>query len=89
MTNIKPQNGSSFSRRGFLSMTAAAASVPLLAACGGGSATQGGGGAGGTIKFWDMPWGPPAYNDAAKKIVDGFSGPGGSKASYQIIQWNN
>ena len=80
-----------FSRRGFLGLTAAAASVPLLAACGGGSASQGGGGgASAAIKFWDMPWGTPAYNDAAKKIVEGYSPAAGSlKASYQTIQWNN
>ncbi|MFE5836258.1 ABC transporter substrate-binding protein [Arthrobacter sp. NPDC056493] len=78
---------SAFSRRGFLGFAAAAASVPLLAACGGGSASQGGG-AGGAIKFWDMPWATPAYNDAAKKITEGFSGAN-SKASYQLIQWNN
>ena len=76
------------SRRNFLGLTAAAASVPLLAACGGGSATQGGGGAGGTIKFWDMPWAAPAYNEAAKTVTEGFSGAN-SKASYQLIQWNN
>ncbi|MDP9933772.1 multiple sugar transport system substrate-binding protein [Paenarthrobacter nicotinovorans] len=75
------------SRRGFLGLTAAAASVPLLAACGGGSASQGGG-AGGAIKFWDMPWGTPAYNEAAKKVTEGFAN-GSSKANYQIIQWNN
>ncbi|KQR63677.1 ABC transporter substrate-binding protein [Arthrobacter sp. Leaf337] len=77
-----------FSRRGFLGLTAAAASVPLLAACGGGSASQGGGSAGGTIKFWDMPWATPALNDASRKLTEGFSGAN-SKANYQIIQWNN
>lgn len=85
--NAMTGSSRSFSRRGFLGLTAAAASVPLLAACGGGSASQGGGAAG-TIKFWDMPWATPAYNDAAKKIAEGFSGAG-SKASYQLIQWNN
>jgi multiple sugar transport system substrate-binding protein len=81
---------SAFSRRGFLGFAAAAASVPLLAACGGGSASQGGGGGNGVIKFWDMPWATPAYNDAAKKIVDGYSPASGNlKASYQTIQWNN
>ncbi|WP_045731473.1 ABC transporter substrate-binding protein [Pseudarthrobacter chlorophenolicus] len=86
--NANTHQSRSFSRRGFLGLTAAAASVPLLAACGGGSASQGGGGAGGAIKFWDMPWAAPAYNDAAKKIAEGFSGAN-SKATYQIIQWNN
>lgn len=90
MTNKSSAASSSFSRRGFLGLTAAAASVPLLAACGGGSASKGGGGASGDIKFWDMPWGTPAYNEAAKKLTDAYA-PAGSngKASYQIIQWNN
>ena len=86
--NAKQNLNRSFSRRGFLGFTAAAASVPLLAACGGGSASQGSA-AGGAIKFWDMPWATPAYNDAATKIVEGFSGANNSKASYQLIQWNN
>jgi multiple sugar transport system substrate-binding protein len=78
-----------FSRRGFLGFAAAAASAPLLAACGGGSASQSGGGSG-VIKFWDMPWATPAYNDAAKKIAEGYAPASGNlKASYQTIQWNN
>jgi multiple sugar transport system substrate-binding protein len=80
---------SAFSRRGFLGFAAAAASAPLLAACGGGSASQAGGGSG-VLKFWDMPWAAPAYNDAAKKIAEGYSPASGNlKASYQTIQWNN
>ena len=76
-----------FSRRGFLGLAAAAAAIPALAACGGGSAS---GGSSGEIKFWDMPWGTPAYNDAVKKIVEGYAPSSGNlKASYQIIQWNN
>ncbi|WP_026556753.1 ABC transporter substrate-binding protein [Arthrobacter sp. 35W] len=76
-----------FSRRGFLGLAAAAATVPLLAACGGGSSTAN---SGGTVKFWDMPWAAPAYNDAAKKIVDAYVPTGSNlKASYQTIQWNN
>ncbi|MCZ9881647.1 ABC transporter substrate-binding protein [Arthrobacter sp. B2a2-09] len=87
MTIKSALSTSAFSRRGFLGVAAAAASVPLLAACGGGSASQG---AGGTIKFWDMPWGPPAYSDLAKKLTESYV-PTGSlgKASYQTIQWNN
>lgn len=76
-----------FSRRGFLGLAAAAAAVPALAACGGGSSSGGGGG---EIKFWDMPWGTPAYNEAAKKLVEGYAPQSGNlKATYQIIQWNN
>ncbi|MFH5879827.1 ABC transporter substrate-binding protein [Arthrobacter sp. NA-172] len=84
--NVQSETSRNFSRRGFLGLTAAAAAVPLLAACGGGSSSSS---AGGTIKFWDMPWATPAYNDAAKKITEGFSGANNSKAGYQIIQWNN
>ena len=80
-----------FSRRGFLGIAAAAAAVPLLAACapggGGGGATGGGSG---TLKFWDMPWGPQAYADEAKAVVTGYSPASGlPSASYQQIQWNN
>lgn len=81
-----------FSRRGFLGLAGAVASVPLIAACGGGSASQSGsaGGAVGTIKFWDMPWGQASYTDAAQKLVKSYA-PSGKlpKASYQQIQWNN
>ncbi|MGO4582779.1 ABC transporter substrate-binding protein [Arthrobacter sp. 2RAF6] len=85
--NVQSEASRNFSRRGFLGLTAAAAAVPLLAACGGGSSSSSTGGA---IKFWDMPWGTPAYNDAAKKIAESYVPTGSSgKASYQIIQWNN
>jgi multiple sugar transport system substrate-binding protein len=88
--NKSTPSNSTFSRRGFLGLTAAAASVPLLAACGGGSSTGGGSGAGGTVKFWDMPWGPAAYTEAAKKITESYVPEGGkAKATYQGIQWNN
>ncbi|HKU31856.1 ABC transporter substrate-binding protein [Arthrobacter sp. NyZ413] len=85
--NVQSEASRNFSRRGFLGLTAAAAAVPLLAACGGGSSSSS---SGGTIKFWDMPWATPAYNDAAKKITESYVPTGSNgKASYQIIQWNN
>ena len=88
MTIKSSVTSTAFSRRGFLGFAAAAASAPLLAACGGGSASQSGGS--GAIKFWDMPWATPAYNDAAKKIAEGYAPASGNlKASYQTIQWNN
>lgn len=75
-----------FSRRGFLGLAAAAAALPALAACGGGSASKGGD----AIKFWDMPWGPPAYDAASKAIVEGYTPASGHlKVSHQTIQWNN
>jgi multiple sugar transport system substrate-binding protein len=85
--NVQTEASRNFSRRGFLGLTAAAAAVPLLAACGGGSSSSS---AGGAIKFWDMPWATPAYNDAAKKITESYAPTGSNgKAGYQIIQWNN
>ncbi len=88
MTIKSSVTSTAFSRRGFLGFAAAAASAPVLAACGGGSASQSGGS--GAIKFWDMPWATPAYNDAAKKIAEGYAPASGNlKASYQTIQWNN
>ena len=90
MKNPNSTTATSVSRRGFLGLTAAAAAVPLLAACGGGSSTGGGSGAGGTVKFWDMPWGPAAYTEAAKKITESYAPEGGkAKATYQSIPWNN
>ena len=84
--------GSTFSRRGFLGLAAAATAAPLLAACNvSGSSNSGGssGDASGELKFWDMPWGTPQYNEGAKKIVEGYTpAEGFGKASYQTIQWN-
>ena len=80
-------NPNAFTRRGFLGAAAAAAVLPLLAACTGGG---GGGSSSGTVKFWDMPWGPPAYNQAAQKLTAAYAPASGDlKASYQTIQWNN
>ena len=88
MTLKSAATSTAFSRRGFLGFAAAAASAPLIAACGGGSATSGG--ATGVVKFWDMPWATPAYNEAAKKITEGYAPASGNlKASYQTIQWSN
>jgi multiple sugar transport system substrate-binding protein len=84
--------GSTFSRRGFLGLAGAAAAAPLLSACTvSGSSNSGGssGNASGELKFWDMPWGAPQYNELGKKIVDGYApAQGFGKAGYQIIQWN-
>ena len=80
-----------YSRRAFLGLGAGVAGGTLLAACGGGSASSGGGGGGGkALKFWDMPWGATAYNDAAKKLTEDYQPQGGlPDATYQIIQWAN
>ena len=76
-----------FSRRGFLGLAGAAASIPLLAACSGGSA---GGGGGKQLKFWNMPWGNTAFNPLDKKITEAYK-PANNlpSATYQEIQWAN
>lgn len=87
---------SPFTRRRFLGVAAAAAAAaaatPLLSACnvsGSSTSTGGAGGAAGELKFWDMPWGTTAYNDAAKKVTEAYVPAAGlGKASYQMIQWN-
>jgi multiple sugar transport system substrate-binding protein len=64
------------------------ATTAFTAACGGGSGSGSGGGT--TLKFWDMPWGSPAYNVAGKKLTEAYAPATGlPRASYQIIQWNN
>jgi multiple sugar transport system substrate-binding protein len=88
------------SRRGVLGMGLGAASAAFLAACGGSSSSSSGSGSGsgssskgsgGTLKFWDMPWGATtAYNTAAQKLVASYRPAGGlPSASYQVIQWAN
>lgn len=80
-------SGNTFTRRGFLGLAAAAAASPALAACGSGSASSG---SGSSVKFWDMPWGTPAYNGVAKKITESYTPSSGKlKAGYQTIQWSN
>ncbi|WP_334172399.1 ABC transporter substrate-binding protein [Sinomonas sp.] len=77
-----------FSRRGFLGLAGAAASIPLLAACNGGS--SGGGGSSKQIKFWNMPWGNTAFNPLDKKITEAYKPANGlPSATYQEIQWAN
>ena len=80
-----------FTRRGFLGLAGAAMAAPVLSACnvsGNSGANAAGGGS--VLKFWDMPWAQPAYNDAGKKIIEAYAPDRDlPKASYQLIQWNN
>lgn len=80
-----------FTRRGFLGMAGAAMAAPVLSACNvSGNSGANAAGSSSVMKFWDMPWAQPAYNDAAKKIVEAYAPTGDlPKASYQTIQWNN
>jgi len=86
-TNGSPRS-TSYSRRNFLGLGAGVAASAALAACGGGSASSGGGGD--KLKYWDMPWGQPAYNKEAQRLTESYKPAGDLPgATYQIIQWNN
>jgi multiple sugar transport system substrate-binding protein len=80
--------GAAFTRRGFIAGAGGIATAAFLAACsaGGGS----GSGSGKPIKFWNMPWGSPAFNTLDKKITLAYKPDSGLPASnYQLIQWAN
>ncbi|GGU41610.1 ABC transporter substrate-binding protein [Streptomyces coeruleorubidus] len=70
-------------RRAFLGLLGAAATAPLLSACGSATASR-------AIRFWDLPWGPPAYSSLAERITRGYRTVDGARgASYQSVPWNN
>ena len=74
------------SRRGFLGLIGIGATAAALAAC----TTGGGGGGNGSLKFWNMPWGTPAFNTLDSKITLGYKPESGlPAATYQAIQWAN
>jgi multiple sugar transport system substrate-binding protein len=73
-------------RRSLFRVAGVAGATTALAACGKSSSGAGGG----TLKFWDMPWGNTQYNVVAKKVVTGYKpAKGMPAASYQEIQWAN
>ena len=42
------------------------------------------------LKFWDMPWGAPAYNAGVKDLLASYAPAAGLPgATYQTIQWSN
>jgi multiple sugar transport system substrate-binding protein len=88
------QSGAAFTRRTVIGIAGGVAASTLLAACtrtGGNTGGGGGGGkgaSGGVLKFWNMPWGTPAFLTEDKKIVAGFK-QNGFTASYEQIQWAN
>ena len=80
---------SRLSRRGFITLSGAAAVTLGLAACSSGAG--GSSSAPGNIKFWDMVWGTGAsYTSKARSIVNGYK-PTGSHygVQYQSIPWAN
>jgi multiple sugar transport system substrate-binding protein len=77
-----------WTRRGFLGLSGTAAAGALLAACG--SPGSSGGGSTGPLKFWNQPWGGPAFNPLDKKITTAYKPAGGlPAANYQVVQWAN
>ena len=87
---MSEKSGAAFTRRTFIGIAGGVAASTLLAACtrSGAGSTTSGGSSGKVIKFWNMPWGSPAFNTLDKKITGGFKSDGFS-ASYQEIQWAN
>jgi multiple sugar transport system substrate-binding protein len=85
-------SGSGFTRRTLLGAGVSAAAVGFLAAC---SSNSGGGGGGGgnaskPLKFWNMPWGPPAFLTEDKRIAAAYKPKSGfGSVQYQQIQWAN
>lgn len=79
---------SAFTRRAFLSAAGAGIATAALAACSSGS--SGSSSSGGTLKFWNMPWGGTKFNPLDKKITLAYKPAKGlPSATYQEIQWSN
>jgi len=79
---------SSFSRRGFLGIASGLGAATLV----GCNRAANNAGAGGTtpLKFWNMPWGSPEFNELDEKITTAYEPPEGlNPATYQVIQWAN
>ena len=77
---------SAFSRRSFLSLAGAGIATAALAACSSGTSSS----SGGSLKFWNMPWGGTAFNPLDKKITLAYKPASGlPSATYQEIQWSN
>lgn len=78
--------GNALSRRGFLAMGAGLAAAAAVAGCAPQSGSTGGNST--PLKFWNMPWGGPAFNTADQKLVEAYQPASGfGKASYQNVQW--
>ncbi len=85
--------GAGFTRRTLLAGAGGVAAATLLAACSSGgsnSSSSGGGNSSQPIKFWNMPWGSPAFNTLDKQITTAYKPAKGlGPATYQVIQWSN
>ena len=84
-------NGSGFTRRTLLGAAGSAAAVGLLAACStGGSGGGASGNAGQPLKFWNQPWGAPAFLTEDQRIAAAYKPASGfGKITYRQVQWAN
>ncbi|MBW4043327.1 MAG: extracellular solute-binding protein [Acidobacteria bacterium] len=73
-----------FSRRAFAGLGVGAVATLGLAAC----SAAGAAGSKGPIKFWNMPWGAPAFAALDQKLTSAYK-PKGSlpSATYRSVQW--
>ena len=40
------------------------------------------------MKFWNMPWGPPAFNVVDKALVESYVPPAGlPRVTYGLVEW--
>ena len=82
-------SGSGFTRRTLLGAGVSAAAVGVLAAC----STSGGGGsskASAPLKFWNQPWGAPAFLTEDERIAAAYKPKSGfGKVVYRQVQWAN
>ena len=84
-------NGSGFTRRTLLGAAGAGAAATLLAACStGGSSAGGSGKASQPLKFWNMPWGAPAFLKEDQRISAAYKPKSGfGSITYRQVQWAN
>ena len=79
-----------WTRRGFLGASGTVAAAALLAACGSPGSSGSSGSSSGPLKFWNQPWGGPAFNPLDKKITAAYKPASGlPAATYQAVQWAN
>jgi multiple sugar transport system substrate-binding protein len=87
-------SGSGFTRRTLLGAGVSALAVGALAACSTGSSSGGSSGGSGDaskpLKFWNQPWGAPAFLTEDKRIAAAYKPKSGfGPVQYQQIQWAN
>ncbi|MDH2444048.1 extracellular solute-binding protein [Amnibacterium sp. CER49] len=80
-------SNTALSRRAFAGLAGGSLASLALAAC---SSGGGSGSSGGTIQFWNMPWGGTAFNPLDQRITLAYKPKSGLPAvKYQAIAWSN